>query len=113
MTRDQVRSLWLHRVAAGRVARDPERALHWARRRLEGLLDRDPAGRPWLTQWMEVIDEGPEASMRMMVSIDPVARELRQNSPFVGLLTPSERQRTLLAFESAHPAGQRGGRTLP
>ena len=38
MTDDQLRSLWLHRVAAGRVARDPSRTLQKARHRIEVSL---------------------------------------------------------------------------
>ena len=44
MTRDQIRSLWLHRVAAGHVARAPEKSLVKARRRLRTLLAGEPLG---------------------------------------------------------------------
>lgn len=107
MTRDQVRSLWLHRVAAGRVARDPERSLLRARKRLRDLFQRGMSGEPWLRRWQDLIDEGPEQVMRVMTSTDARARELRQNSPFVGLLTASERSATLAAFERFHPPGRR------
>lgn len=107
MTRDQIRSLWLHRVAAAKVARAPEQMLQRARRRLRLLLDRQMAGEPWLRQWQDLIDDGPEVVMRVMTGTDPEARELRQNSPFLGLLTTSERASTLSAFERYHPSGKR------
>jgi excisionase family DNA binding protein len=103
MTRDQIRSLWLHRVAAGRVARAPERSLSQARRRLRVLLSGEPAGRHWLEDWAVLLLDGPEAVMRTMVSTDPRARELRQNSPWLSLLTDPERTATIQAFEREYP----------
>ncbi len=107
MTRDQIRSLWLHRVAAGHVAREPERSFLRARKRLRDLLQREMSGEPWLRRWQDLIDEGPEQVMRVMTGTDPRARELRQNSPLLGLLTAGERSATLEAFERFYPPGNR------
>ncbi len=68
MTRDQTRTLWLHRVAAGHVARSPGKSIARARRRIRSLLAGDPAGRRWLEEWDTLTWEGPEAAMRAMVS---------------------------------------------
>jgi excisionase family DNA binding protein len=106
MTRDQLRSLWLHRVAAARVARSPGKSLAKARRRLLARLDDDPAGRRWLEDWQALLWEGPEEVMREMVSTAPHARELRQNSPWLNLLTEAERTSTLKAFEETYPASR-------
>lgn len=103
MTRDQVRTLWLHRVAAARVARAPGKSIGIGRRRLRRLLSGEPAGRRWLEEWAALMREGPEAVMRQMVSTTPHARELRQNSPWLSLLTRTEREATLQAFEQAYP----------
>ena len=103
LTRDQIRSLWLHRVAAAHVARAPGRSIAKARRRLRTLMDGDPSGRRWLEDWDALLWEGPEAVMREMVSIDPHARELRQNSPWLTLLTSAERTATIAAFERTYP----------
>jgi len=106
MTRDQLRSLWLHRVAAARVARSPGKSLAKARRRLRALSEQDPAGKRWLEDWMALLWEGPEEVMREMTSTAPHARELRQNSPWLGLLTQTERESTIKAFEETYPAGR-------
>jgi excisionase family DNA binding protein len=103
MTRDQIRTLWLHRVAAGRVARSPGTSIAKARRRLRSLLPGEPAGRRWLEVWDTLTWEGPEVVMRAMVSTSPYARELRANSPWLGLLTRAEREATIAAFEQAYP----------
>ena len=42
--------------------------------------------------------------MRTMTSIDPDARELRQNSPFLGLLTDTERRSVITSFHSTYGA---------
>ena len=105
LTNDQLRSLWLHRAAAGHIVGDPVGALARARARIEELLAGEPDGARWLRQWLGLIDRGPEAVMRAMTSIDPLARELRQNSPFAGLLPDDERRAILEAFGRARRAG--------
>lgn len=101
MTRDQLRALWLHRAVAGKVAADPEQILTKAEATARKLLTRAPAGAPWLRQWLAAIGRGPEAVMRTLVSTDPLARELRANSPFAGVLSASERAAILASFARA------------
>jgi excisionase family DNA binding protein len=101
MTRDQLRALWLHRAVAGKIAADPEQILAKAEATARRLLAREPAGAPWLHQWLAVIGRGPEAVMRTLVSTDPLARELRANSPFGGVLSASERAAILASFALA------------
>ena len=113
MTRDQVRTLWLHRVAAGRVARSPGMSIARARRRIRSLLAGEPAGRRWLEAWDILTWEGPEAVMRAMVSTSPHARELRANSPWLGLLTRAERDATIAAFEQTYPPRRRDATAPP
>ena len=91
LTRDQIRSLWLHRAAAAHIARDPVNSLTQARSEIERILEMHLDGEPWLRQWLPIIEQGPEEVMRAMCSIDPLARELRQNSPFLTLLSEEER----------------------
>jgi len=101
MTSDQVRSLWLARVVAGKVAQDPERALRHGRERLSLLLSGNQDGRPWLLRWQQIIDQGPEAVMRVLTSTDPEARELRANTPFGGLLSEAERRRVIESYSAS------------
>ena len=98
MTTDQVRSLWLARAVAGRIAQNPDRAIRHGRERLSFLLSRDQDGRPWLLRWQQILDQGPETIMRVLTSTDPDARELRANSPFGGLLSEAERRRVIESF---------------
>jgi len=102
MTSDQGRSLWLHRAAAAHVVRDPELTLAEARRRAQSAIDAGNSGARWFTGWLAAIDRGPEDVLRRMTSTDPEARELRQNSPFLFLLTDQERRSILEAFARVH-----------
>ena len=94
LTRDQVRSLWLHRAAAAHIAAAPAASLTYAR----------ADGEPWLRQWLAIIDRGPEETMRILCSPDPLSRELRQNSPFLGLLSEEERLKILAAARKTQTA---------
>jgi len=96
---EQVRSLWLHRAVAGRLARDPERVLRRARRNLERLERAHPAGTSsrWLARWRRLVEEGPEAVMRVLGAESAEADELRRNSPFAGVLPDAERLAILRA----------------
>ncbi len=100
LTRDQERSLWLHRVVAGRLAIAPDVVLTRAEENLDHLMKVHSSGltRVWLSKWREVLDSGLDAVFDTLTSRAPWAVELRQNSPFAGVLTPEERQATLASF---------------
>jgi excisionase family DNA binding protein len=108
---EQARSLWLHRAVAGRLARDPERVLRRARRNLDRLEGAHPTGmsRRWLARWRALVEQGPEAVMRALVAESEEADELRQNSPFAGVLSEAERLAILQAhqrhIDGPHHAG--------
>ena len=97
---EQVRSLWLHRAVAGRLARDPERVLRRASRNLDRLERAHPTGMSarWLARWRRLIEQGPEAVMRVLAAESAEADELRQNSPFAGALPEAERLAILRAY---------------
>lgn len=98
--REALRSLWLNRAIAGRLARDPERVLAKARSNLVRFrrLHARGTARRWLEEWEGLIDEGPDSVMRILVAETPHAADLRQNSPFAGVLSQGERRRILDAF---------------
>ena len=100
LRREELRSLWLNRAIAGQLARDPERVLQKARENLVRFMRIHASGRSgvWLKQWEALLDDGPEAVMRTLTSDAPQAIELRQNSPFPGVLSEVERRQVLDAF---------------
>lgn len=100
LTRDQMRSLWLHSAVAGKVVADPGRTLGRARQNLERLAAAHPRGQAarWLAEWSRLLDGPLEGVLEALTSRSSWAVELRQNSPFGGSLTVRERARVLDAF---------------
>jgi hypothetical protein len=45
----------------------------------------------WLDVWDSMLGLGPSVVGGLLTSPDPFARDLRQSSPFAGVLTESER----------------------
>jgi excisionase family DNA binding protein len=100
LTREEMRSLWLNRAVAARVAQDPAGVLSRARSnldRFERIHEGSTVAR-WLERWRQLLDAGPESVMEVLTSTAPEAAELRQNSPFTGVLPEHERQAVLDSF---------------
>lgn len=106
LTRDQQRSRWLHRAVAGKIALDPARTLALARRNLTRLRAEHPGRRlaADFDAWEQLLAGPVDALLDLLVSTSARAVELRQNSPFAGVLTPSERAKALDAFRRASRA---------
>jgi len=102
--RDARQSLWLHRAVAGRLVTEPDASLARARRNLRVMESANRPRSPWLSQWERILDHGPEEVARILTSESPEAVELRQNSPFAGVLSEPGRRRALSAFRTADRA---------
>jgi excisionase family DNA binding protein len=102
LTRDQERSLWLHRVVAGRLAMETDLVMEAAAKNLRRLRKVHPDGMTarWLDRWEEILAAGPDAVFEALTSQTGWAVELRQNTPFAGVLSPEERQAALASFRA-------------
>ena len=100
LTRDQLKALWLHRAVAGRLVTEPEAVLDKAAENLRRLRQVHPDGMAatWLSRWQAVLDAGVETVLETLTSRAADAVELRQNSPFAGVLPEAERRAVLAAF---------------
>ena len=100
LTREEMRSLWLNRAVAARVAQDPAGVLSRARSNLSRFerIHEGSTVTTWLERWRRVLDAGPESVMEVLTSTAPEAVELRQNSPLIGVLPEHERQAVLDSF---------------
>jgi excisionase family DNA binding protein len=100
LTRDQLKSLWLHQAVAGSLVSDPDLVLGKAAENLDRLLvqHQGTMTEVWLMRWREKLRQGPGAVLKVLTSEDPEAVELRQNSPFAGVLSQTQRQQVLKAF---------------
>lgn len=109
LTRDQVRSLWLGYATAAKVVADPSRALSKARRNLERTrrTHRRGGAQRWFDEWAELLDGPVDDVLEVLASRSPRSRELRQNSPFAGVLSQAERERVLRSFRVRQPGRTR------
>lgn len=98
LTREAERSLWLNRVVAVRVAEAPERAFAIAYENLNRMESAQTGTNPWLERWRAVLDAGVDAVLGVLTSRDLEAGELRQNSPFAGVVGYREREKVLESF---------------
>ncbi|MDZ4729827.1 MAG: helix-turn-helix domain-containing protein [Xanthomonadales bacterium] len=100
LTRDQRRSLWLAYAIAGRIVSNPQDALLLARDNLKRLrISTRGQARRWLDEWERSLNGPVSELLNLLVSPSPKAREMRQNSPFAGLLSDSERMKLLEAWK--------------
>jgi transcriptional regulator with XRE-family HTH domain len=98
MTREERRSLALHQVIADRLRADPLPIIARARRTLDLMLAGSAGSSPFLRDWKALLERPPEALASALTDPDPWARELRQVTPFAGILTAPERARVYREF---------------
>ena len=110
--REKQRSLWLNRLVVGELTRDPDRVLAIASDNIARWRDIH-AGRPSilaaLDRWSEILDDGVESIVATLTGQSEEAEDLRQNSPFAGVLNEKQREQALASFrnqwERQHPDG--------
>ncbi len=108
LTRDQRRSLWLAYAVAGRVVADPWGARLLASENLEKMRSTARGqARSWLDEWERLLDGPVEDLLAALTSRSPRGRDLRQNSPFAGVLSEEERERALAAWTEHEREGGR------
>lgn len=98
MTREDRRSLVLHRVIARRLLQDPEGVLAKARLNVSTMMGRHGGDVQLLREWRVVLDRSPLELAAMLVETSPWAREMRHVTPFAGVLSGAERATVYSAF---------------
>lgn len=100
LTREQEQSRWLHRAVAGHLVMDPDLVLAHARDNLDRFssIHSGTMAERWLDLWRETLNSGVDRVLDVMVSDTPQSAELRQNSPFAGILSDEERAKVLTSF---------------
>lgn len=100
LTRDQQQSLWLHAAIAGHLVAEPELVLARARENLDRFskVHAGTMAERWLDRWRSTLGSGLDRVLTLLLSDTPQAAELRQNSPFTGILSEEERIKVLTSF---------------
>lgn len=86
------RSLAYHRAVADRL---DDRVLSDARARVDWLTDEGHMHLRYATRWREILALSLDTVAERIVEDDQEGRDLRQNSPFAGVLNEQERRRII------------------
>jgi len=96
MTREDRRSLFLHRVMAAKLSDQSQQVLALARVNLDVMSE--IGGRRLLNEWRVILERPVDEIVAVMVDPGVHARDLRQVTPFAGVLSARERAQTYAAF---------------
>jgi transcriptional regulator with XRE-family HTH domain len=108
MTREDRRSLFLHRAISEVLRRSPEETIAHARRNLGHMIELHPGARVLLGEWDRILERPIEEIIAVLIDPAMSARDLRQVTPFAGVLSTSERTRVYRMFgenERSHDQG--------
>ena len=93
MTREDRRSLAYHRLVAVKLLQDPAAVVAKAEANLARMRDADSSGRSsrYFDAWDALLHGADHELVAVLLDPSEPARDLRQTSPFAGVLTPAER----------------------
>jgi len=109
MTREERRSLHLHRAIAERLQADPDAVLAQARRTLKRMRKKAGSTSQFLREWAVLLDRPLEGLVELLADPSPWARELRQVTPFAGVLGAAERRDVYESFAAAEERDHEAG----
>jgi transcriptional regulator with XRE-family HTH domain len=98
MTREERRSLAIHRAIANVLRANPLRVLALAHENLERMRSRAHESSGLLREWGVLLERPLEALLPVLTDPSPWARELRHVTPFAGLLGARERAAVIRGF---------------
>jgi hypothetical protein len=101
LSREQEKSLWLHLALLPVLLTDPEVVIVQARenlRRWGPMQRKDGVAAQFFATWSTILDAGLDGLLVVLTSTNEGACELRQNSPFAGVLDEAVRQQVLRSF---------------
>lgn len=106
LTREDRRSLAVHAAVAVRLREDPPAVLARARASLARMRALHPGARPLLDEWHLLLRRPVDALVPVLLDPAPWSRELRQVTPFTGILSARERAQVYGEFARAEQAAR-------
>jgi transcriptional regulator with XRE-family HTH domain len=106
LTREDRRSLAVHAAIADRLREAPLAVLAHARASLARMRVLHPGARPLLDEWRLLLRRPLDALIPVLRDPSPWSRELRQVTPFTGILSARERAQVYREFARAEQAAQ-------
>lgn len=98
LTREDRRSLALHAAIAERIAAAPAAVIRRAERNVAHMREVNPHASDLLEEWERVLRWPVPEIIRVMLDPGLRARDLRQVTPFAGVLDPAERSQVYRRF---------------
>lgn len=95
LTVEERRSLAISTAVAAKLRANPATVLAKARENIGKLRSIGPSEQRWVDVWESVLSLGAGHVEALLGSTDQFARDLRQSSPFAGVLTEEERSEAL------------------
>lgn len=99
LTREDRRSLAYHESVAAALRKDPEAGLSLARKYLERARRAQPGAKQLWREWEAWLALPLGELIGKLLDPGVAARDMRQVSPFAGILNPRERVRVLKRFQ--------------
>lgn len=95
--REERVTLELHRAVVRKLRRSPSDVLRVVPENLDRLRRTlvSPVAQSWVDEWSRLVTRPVEELAAGMLADTPLGRELRQNSPFGGALSPDERREAI------------------
>ena len=103
LTREDQRSLAYHQSIAKVLRKLPDKAIVKAKRVLQKMRRDHPEVKPLWDRWRLWLDLPIEELISKILDAGMTAREMRQVTPFAGLLSPQDRFRILRKFREGYP----------
>jgi transcriptional regulator with XRE-family HTH domain len=104
LTREDRRSLEYHRAVVERLRMSPTSAIAKARDNLAKLRAKHPDAARLLDRWRQWLDLPLDDLVRLCLDPGLFARDMRQVTPFAGLLSAAERREILESFRKQEGA---------
>ena len=98
MSREDQRSLAYHRALAAKLRKEPKLVLEKTKTTLKKMNSTHPSASELFERWKQWLELPPEALISRILDPGVEAREMRQVTPFAGLLSAKERARILKQF---------------
>ncbi len=102
MTREDKRSLAFHRAIVESLRKDPASILIRAKQNLQKLAEMHPGAQILFDRWQGWLTLPLEELVSKILDPFPQAREMRQVSPFSGVLSPKQRTQVLHQFRKEY-----------
>lgn len=101
LTRDQARSLVLHTAISRELRKREDGVIGTARRNISRMRSLNPHASPLLDEWERILEGTNDQIVARMLDPSEHGRDLRQVTPFAGVLSPEKRAAAYRSFRGA------------